>query len=78
MTLTCNKNVNIDNDWLKIGIGKVNIYIETLLNFGVFWCSRYWYTCICTLDTGNSPKTSQAMEMTIMAEVYGIIGHGMV
>ena len=49
MTLTCNKIVNIDNDWLKKGIAKVNIYIETLLNFGVFWCSRYWYTCICTL-----------------------------
>ncbi len=35
---------------------------------------------VLTQNTGNSPKnrSAQAMEMTIIAEVHGIIGHGTV
>jgi hypothetical protein len=33
---------------------------------------------VLTQNTDNSQNTGQAIKMTIMAEVHGIIGHGTV
>ena len=43
------KMVNIKNDWLNFGLGKVYVCIETQINFGDFWYSWFCYAYILAM-----------------------------